>query len=37
MLDGSAADLRVFTYFDPAIVEHDSRVLAYVQQVCGAG
>ena len=34
-LEGSAEDLAVFTYFDPAIVEHDSRVSAYVQQVCG--
>jgi hypothetical protein len=37
MLEGSAEDLAVFTYFDPAIVVHDSRVEAYVQQVCGAG
>jgi len=37
MLEGSAEDLAAFTYFDPAIVEQDSRVLAYVQQVCGAG
>lgn len=36
MLEGSAEDLAVFTYFDPAIVGHDSRVEAYVQQVCGA-
>ena len=36
MLEGSAEDLAVFTYFDPAIVVHDSRVEAYVQQVCGA-
>ena len=36
MLEGSAEDLAAFTYFDPAIVEHDSRVEAYVQQVCGA-
>jgi hypothetical protein len=36
MLEGSAKDLAVFTYFDPAIVVHDSRVEAYVQQVCGA-
>ena len=32
---GSAEDLAAFTYFDPAIVEHDSRISAYVQQVCG--
>jgi hypothetical protein len=37
MLEGSAEDLAVFTYFDPAIVVHDSRVTAYVQQVCGMG
>ena len=36
MLEGSAADLAAFTYFDSAIVEQDSRVEAYVQQVCGA-
>ena len=36
MLEGSANDLAVFNYFDPAIVEQDSRVEAYVQQVCGA-
>lgn len=35
MLEGSAEDLAAFTYFDPAIVEHDSRISAYVQQVCG--
>ena len=37
MLEGSAEDLAVFTYWDPAIVEQDSRVSAYVEQVCGMG
>ena len=31
MLEGSAEDLAAFTYFDPAIVEQDSRVVAYVR------
>jgi hypothetical protein len=35
MLEGSAKDLAVFTYWDPAVREHDRRVTAYVQQVCG--
>ena len=34
LLEGSAEDLAVFTYLDPAIVEQDSRVEAYVEQVC---
>jgi hypothetical protein len=33
--EGSAEELAEFNYFDPAIEEHDSRVSAYVQQVCG--
>jgi hypothetical protein len=37
LLEGSAGDLAVFTYFDPAIVRQDSRVEAYQQQLCGAG
>lgn len=35
LLEGSAADLAEFTYFDPAIAKQDSRVEAYVSQVCG--
>jgi hypothetical protein len=35
LLEGSAQDLAAFTYWDPAIVEQDSRVEAYVEQVCG--
>ncbi len=33
--EGGAEELAEFNYFDPAIEEHDSRVSAYVQQVCG--
>lgn len=33
--EGSAEELADFNYFDPAIEEHDSRVSAYVQQICG--
>lgn len=33
--EGSAEDLAAFTYWDPAIVEQDSRVTAYQEQVCG--
>jgi hypothetical protein len=33
LLEGSADDLAVFTYFDPAIIRQDSRVEAY-QQLC---
>jgi hypothetical protein len=32
---GSAEELAEFNYFDPAIEKQDSRVSAYVQQVCG--
>ncbi len=35
MLEGSAEELAVFTYWDPAIAGSDSRVTAYVEQVCG--
>jgi hypothetical protein len=35
LLEGSAADLATVTYWDPAIVEQDSRVTAYREQVCG--
>jgi hypothetical protein len=35
MLEGSAEELAVWTYWDPAIAKHDSRVVAYVEQVCG--
>ena len=35
LLEGSADELAAFNYFDPAVEEHDSRVSAYVQQVCG--
>ena len=34
LLEGSAHDLAVFTYWHPAIAEHDSRVEAYQQQIC---
>ena len=37
MLEGSAEELAAFNYFDPAIEKQDSRVVAYAQQVCGAG
>ena len=37
MLEGSAEELAAFNYFDPAIVEQESRLLAYQEQVCGAG
>lgn len=33
--EGSAEDLAVVTYWDPAIRQHDSRVTAYQEQVCG--
>jgi hypothetical protein len=33
--EGTAEELAEFNYFDPAIEKHDSRVSAYVQQVCG--
>jgi hypothetical protein len=33
--EGSADELAEFNYFDPAIEKQDSRVSAYVQQVCG--
>ena len=35
LLEGTAEDLAVFTYFDPAIIEQDSRRTAYHEQVCG--
>ena len=35
VLEGSAEELSAFNYFDPRVEEHDSRVSAYVQQVCG--
>jgi hypothetical protein len=35
LLEGSAEELAAFNYFDPAIEEQDSRVVAYAQQVCG--
>ena len=35
MLEGSADELAAFNYFDPAVETHDSRISAYVQQVCG--
>jgi hypothetical protein len=35
MLEGSADELAAWTYWAPAIARHDSRVEAYVQQVCG--
>jgi hypothetical protein len=37
VLEGSAEELAAFNYFDPAVEEHDSRVSAYVTQVCGIG
>ena len=33
--DASADELAAFTYWDPAIREQDSRIEAYVAQVCG--
>jgi hypothetical protein len=35
VLEGSAEELSAFNYFDPRVEEHDSRVSAYAQQVCG--
>ncbi len=35
MREGTAAELAAWTYWDPAIRRQDSRVEAYVQQVCG--
>ena len=35
VLEGSADELVDFNYFDPQVEAHDSRVSAYVQQVCG--
>jgi hypothetical protein len=35
LLEGSAQDVAAFTYWDPAIVEHDTRVTAFQVQVCG--
>lgn len=35
VLEGSAEELSAFNYFDPRVEEHDSRVSAYLQQVCG--
>ena len=35
MREGSAAELAVWTYWDPAIRRQDSRIEAYVAQVCG--
>jgi hypothetical protein len=37
LLEGSAEDLAVFTYWAPAIAKQDSRVTAYQEQVCGMG
>ena len=34
LLEGTAEELAAFNYFDPAIIEQDSRVQAYVSQVC---
>ena len=36
LLDGSAKDVAVFTYWDPAIIKHQTRVTAFEEQVCGA-
>jgi hypothetical protein len=35
LLEGTAAELRTFNYWDPEIIEQDSRVAAFVSQVCG--
>jgi len=35
LLEGSAEELAAFNYFDPAVEKQDSRISAYVQQVCG--
>jgi hypothetical protein len=35
LLEGSAEDVAVFTYWDPGIAQHDSRITAYQEQVCG--
>ncbi len=35
LLEGSAGDIAAFTYWDTAVVEQDSRVTAYREQVCG--
>ena len=36
MLEGSAEELAAWNYFDPAIAEQESRVVAYQEQVCEA-
>jgi hypothetical protein len=36
LLEGNAQDVAAFTYWDPAIVEEDSRVTAFQEQVCGS-
>ena len=35
MLEASAEELAAFTYWDPAIRTQDSRIEAYVSQICG--
>jgi hypothetical protein len=35
LLEGSAADLAAWSYWDPAIREQGSRVTAYQEQICG--
>ncbi len=37
MLEGSAEEVAAWNYFDPEIVGQESRVVAYQEQVCGAG
>ena len=36
LLEGSAKDVAVFTFWDPAIIKHNTRVAAYEEQFCGA-
>ena len=36
MLEGSAEELAAWNYMDPAIAEQESRVAAYLEQVCEA-
>ena len=36
MVEGSAEELAAWNYMDPAIVEQESRVAAYLEQVCEA-
>ncbi len=36
MLDGTAADLAIFKFSDPAVTEHYAREQAYKDQLCAS-